>query len=123
MKFPIRTILLFIFVSLLIIIPFCIWGESIDEWTGGIIKTGRRHPLYAGIILSALLASDILLPVPSCIVSTACGMILGFIYGTLASFMGMSVSCLAGYFTGRLCTPAAQKLLGENESEQMRIFH
>ena len=123
MKLPIRTILLFILVSLLIIIPFCIWGERIDEWTGELIEEGKNHPFYTGSILGGLLASDIVLPVPSCIVSTACGLTLGFVKGTLVSFAGMTISCLGGYALGRLFTPAAEKMLGKSEAERMHLFH
>jgi len=122
MKIPTRTIFLFTLVSLVIIVPFCIWGERIDEWTERIIKEGQRHPFYTGSILSGLLASDIVLPVPSCIVSTACGLTLGFLYGTLASFIGMTISCMGGYLLGRIFTPAAEKMLGKKEAAQMRSF-
>ncbi|MDA3925621.1 MAG: VTT domain-containing protein [Kiritimatiellae bacterium] len=122
-KIPYRTIALLIFVTLLIIVPFCIWGDSIDAWTGKLIKEGKNHPFYTGSILGGLLASDIVLPVPSCIVSTACGLTLGFVKGSLVSFGGMTVSCLGGYALGRLFTPAAEKMLGKSESERMRLFH
>ena len=122
MKLPIRTILLFILVSLLIIIPFCIWGEQVDEWTGKLIEEGKNHPFYTGSILAGLLASDIVLPIPSCIVSTACGLTLGFVKGTLTSFLGMSISCLGGYALGRLFTPAAAKMLGREETARLTVF-
>ena len=121
-KIPYRTIALFLLVSALIIIPFCIWGAKIDQWAGAIIEEGRAHPFYTGSILSLLLASDVVLPVPSCLASAACGLTLGFVYGTAASFVGMTLSCLAGYALGRLCTPAAKKMLGEAESAQLQKF-
>jgi len=121
-KIPYRTTALLLFVSLLIIVPYCIWGERIDQWAETLIEEGRSHPLYTGSILSLLLASDIILPVPSCFASAACGLTLGFVYGTAASFVGMSLSCLAGYALGRLGTPAAKRMLGEKESEQLRSF-
>jgi len=119
---PYRTIALFLIISLLIIIPFCIWGERIDQWADTIIKEGQTHLFYTGCILSLLLASDIILPVPSCFASAACGLMLGFVYGTAASFIGMTVSCLAGYALGRLCTPAAKKMLGKSETVQLERF-
>jgi uncharacterized membrane protein YdjX (TVP38/TMEM64 family) len=121
-KIPYRTIALFLFVSLLIIVPFCIWGERIDQWAETIINEGQTHPLYTGVILALLLASDIVLPVPSCFASAACGLTLGFLYGTAASFAGMTLSCLAGYTLGRLCTPLAKKMLGDSETEQLQEF-
>lgn len=93
-----------------------------EQWAGALIAEGRSHPLSTGTILALLLASDIILPVPSCFASAACGLTLGFAYGTLASFAGMTLSTLAGYALGRLATPAAQSMLGETESAQLRAF-
>lgn len=120
---PYRTIALFLIVALLIIIPYLIWGARIDQWAADLIKEGQAHPFYIGAILALLLASDIVLPVPSCIISAACGLTLGFTYGTLASFIGMSICCLLGYTMGRLSTGSAKRLLGERESAQLRSFH
>lgn len=121
-KLPYRTIALFLVISILIIVPFCLWGKSIDQWAETIIKEGQAHPWATGLTLALLLASDIILPIPSCLVSAACGVTLGFVYGTIASFVGMTVSCLAGYAMGRLCTPAAKKMLGEAETQQLQKF-
>jgi len=121
-KIPYRTAVLFLIVALLIIVPYCIWAERLDQWAGALIAEGRSHPLLTGAILALLLASDIILPVPSCFVSTACGVTLGFVYGTAASLAGMTFSTLAGYALGRLATPAAQSMLGSTESEQLSAF-
>lgn len=121
-KPPYRTIVLFLIVALLIIVPYLIWGESIDQWAGNLIKEGQSHPFRTGAILALLLASDIILPIPSCIVSAACGLMLGFVYGTLASLVGMSLGCLFGYALGRIGTRRAKKMLGERESAQLKSF-
>ncbi len=121
-KLPFKIITLFIIVTLLIILPFLIWGGTIESWTAALIREGQTSPLRTGLILAAVLASDVIMPVPSCIASTACGLTLGLLRGTLASFAGMSISCLAGYALGRLFTPAATRMLGKEESEKLGEF-
>lgn len=121
-KVPYRTIALFLAVALLIIVPYCIWGARMDGWAESLIKEGQAHPFTTGTILALLLASDIILPIPSCLASAACGLTLGFVYGTLASWIGMSLCCLFGYALGRLATSSAKKMLGEQESTQLKSF-
>ncbi len=123
MKIPLRTILLFSMVTFCVIIPFIIWGGEIDRWTMHLIKEGDTHPVRTGLILAALLASDIIMPIPSSIASTACGLILGFAYGTLTSFVGMSISTAAGYLIGRFAAPLAVRILGEGENAALKSFH
>jgi len=84
-----------------ILVPFAIWGGAIENWTAGFIEGARSRPLIAAAALGGLLAADILLPVPSSVASTACGMLLGFLPGLFVSFAGMAVSSLAGYAIGR----------------------
>lgn len=85
----------------LVLVPFAIWGGAIENWTAGFIDGARSRPVIAAAVLGGLLAADILLPVPSSLVSTACGMLLGFLPGLLVSVAGMTVSSFAGYAIGR----------------------
>lgn len=99
-----------------IIVPFVLFGERIDAWVGDLIKAPEHNPLLVALILGGLLASDILLPIPSSIVSTACGLLLGFGMGTLASSVGMVISCLIGYFLAAwFGRPFVKRMVG-NES-------
>jgi uncharacterized membrane protein YdjX (TVP38/TMEM64 family) len=84
-----------------ILVPFAIWGGAIENWTAGFIDGARSRPVIAAAVLGGLLAADILLPVPSSVVSTACGMLLGFLPGLFVSVAGMMVSSFAGYAIGR----------------------
>jgi uncharacterized membrane protein YdjX (TVP38/TMEM64 family) len=103
----------------LVIVPFMIWGERVDEWTGVFLETAHGKPLLVVSVLGGLLASDILFPVPSSIVSTGCGMLLGLTVGALTSLAGMVVSCGIGYWLGRICgRPMAVKMCGEKELDR-----
>jgi uncharacterized membrane protein YdjX (TVP38/TMEM64 family) len=119
---PYRTLLLVLAVFALIIAPFCLFGASVDAWTGRLLQQASEHPWAAGALLAALLATDIVLPVPSSLASTACGLALGFAGGACASFLGMGVSALAGYALGRCAAPSARRLIGEREAVLLDAF-
>jgi uncharacterized membrane protein YdjX (TVP38/TMEM64 family) len=68
------------------------------------------------LVLGSLLATDILVPVPSSLTSTAAGFFLGLAGGTATSLAGMTVSCVVGYWLGaRFGRPVANRLVGEQE--------
>lgn len=85
-----------------ILVPFAVFGKAIDRWTDAFLLTTSGHPAVTALVLGGLLATDIVLPVPSSIVSTACGWTLGLVAGTLVSLTGMTLSCAAGFTVGRV---------------------
>lgn len=85
---------------LVVLVPFGVFGQALEGWTEAFINTTQHQPIFTGLVLGLLLVSDILLPVPSSIVSTAAGYVLGFFGGLLTSFLGMSVGSLIGYWLG-----------------------
>ncbi len=96
-----------------VIIPFCIWGESMDAFAQHWVDQAHAHPWLSGSVLAGLLVSDIFLPIPSSLVSTACGVALGPVWGTLASTLGMTVSMAMGYGLMRLGSPWMRRKLGD----------
>lgn len=119
---PLRTTLLFLLVATVIIIPFCIWGGAIDAWFDGQMKLASDHRIRTALLLFCLLATDIVLPVPSSLASTCCGLTLGFTAGFLISFMAMTVSAVLGYLLGRFCSGYAAKLIGARDQEVLENF-
>ena len=117
-----RTFVLATLVLLAIVIPFLLFGQTLDAWTARLLTQAAARPLVTGALLALLLASDILLPIPSSLVSTACGMTLGLAGGAAASFLGMSASTAAGYLLGRWAAPAAERLLGSAETGRLRAL-
>jgi len=108
----------------LVIVPFLVFGEQLEGWTRQLVEGPRQNPGVVALLLGGLLGSDILLPVPSSIVSTACGLFLGFVRGSLVSWGGMVVSCLAGYvLAATLGRPFVSRMVGEHAMhhfEQLR---
>jgi membrane protein DedA with SNARE-associated domain len=60
------------------------------------------------------LAFDVFLPVPSSIVSTAAGVLLGLPVGAAVVWSGMMAGCLVGYAIGARSSNAARRLVGED---------
>lgn len=103
----------------LIILPFTFFGARLDVFAAAWLAEATGHPVtaFAGIV--ALLAADIVLPVPSSIVSTAAGAILGFGWGAVASLFGMTIACLGGYAIGRAAgRGAADRVVPASELAQ-----
>jgi uncharacterized membrane protein YdjX (TVP38/TMEM64 family) len=68
------------------------------------------------LVLGALLASDVLLPIPSSLLSTAAGGLYGFWPGALLSAAGMTISCVFGYWLGASAgRHAAFRLVGNHQ--------
>ena len=104
----------------LILVPFFLFGARIEQWTESRLQSPVLSRWFVALVLGGLLASDILLPVPSSMVSTACGFLLGVTLGSLTSFLGMAVSCAIGYWLGaRAGRAAAGGLVGAGQLARM----
>lgn len=98
-----------------IIIPFVLFGDNIEAWAAQVLSPEQNNWLIATIVV-ALLASDVFLPVPSSLVSTSAGALLGLPLGLAASTLGMSLGCALGYGFGRhLGRPLLRRFVGESE--------
>jgi uncharacterized membrane protein YdjX (TVP38/TMEM64 family) len=105
-----RPLLLLAAALLVPVVPFLFLGADLEarvrEWLAAEWSPAERFLLIAGV-----LATDILLPVPSSAVCTWGGAILGFARGTLASWLGMSVGAIVGFGLARLLgRPFARRL-------------
>jgi len=103
----------------LILIPFFAFESSIREWSQALV--GSMRPTWiAGPAVSLLLAADVVLPVPSSVISTAAGMLLGLWPGALASWIGMMAGCACGYCLGAGAGRGlARSLVGPRELERV----
>jgi len=103
MTVPMRLLLA---ILVLVLIPFFVWENEIaglaSHW---LAKDVPRVNVCTAVV--ALLALDIVLPVPSSVVSVAAGALLGFQMGFLANWAGMMTGCCIGYVLGRAAQPWA----------------
>jgi uncharacterized membrane protein YdjX (TVP38/TMEM64 family) len=99
----------------LILVPFALFETPSTDFSNRVLAAARSRAT-ASLVIGGLLAADVLLPVPSSVVSTAAGTLLGFVWGTIASASGMTAGCVLGYWIGRRFGRAgAVKLVGPKE--------
>lgn len=107
----------------LVLVPFALFGERLDAWAIAAVEAIGNRPVSAAAVIIGLLAADIVLPVPSSVLSTFGGVFLGFPAGTAVSFVGMSAGCGIGYMTSRIWgRPMANVLLGSGEVARLEAL-
>ena len=118
-----KTVWLLLAVGALILVPFVLFGEPIEAWFNAISapEAGTRRALL-GWALFGLLALDVLLPIPSSLASTLCGVAFGLWGGFWISFAAMTVSAALGYVLGVLCSDWARRAIGERENALLHAF-
>lgn len=100
----IRPMLPMVVILAIPIVPFLLWGESLEAS----LQQWREHPPAApwvALAVIGLLASDIFLPVPSSVVSAVAGHQLGTWLGTLVTWLGMNLGAVFGFALARWCGP------------------
>jgi len=99
-----RIVLLAAVVLAAAIVPFVLFGDALEAWTRAALLDHRPAGWAPRAVCVALLAADIVLPVPSSIVSAAAGMWWGLWQGALLSLAGMQLGSWAGYAIGARST-------------------
>jgi uncharacterized membrane protein YdjX (TVP38/TMEM64 family) len=95
-----------------VLVPFLLFGGAFTafaEWlTRGTLPV---RVLVPAVI--ALLALDVVLPVPSSLISAAAGAVMGFWGGTVTVWLGMTAGCILGYAAGARIAPLARRFIGD----------
>ena len=110
-------------VLVLVLVPFWLFEESIARLAEALLQdSSGRASVGAAVVL--LLASDLFVPVPSSLVATASGMLLGLVPGMAATWVGMQSGALAGYGVGRWAgRRVAARIVGESELRRAAGAH
>ncbi len=110
-------------VLVLVLVPFWLFEESIARLAEALLQdSSGRASVGAAVVL--LLASDLFVPVPSSLVATASGLLLGLVPGMAATWVGMQSGALAGYGVGRWAgRRVAARIVGERELRRAAGAH
>ncbi len=106
-----RWMVLWVLLLAVILVPFFLFESQFDAFAAQAIRNDTTRWVAAASIVG-LLALDVVLPVPSSIVSTAAGVLLGFWMSVAVIWIGMMVACLLGYALGARASGAARRFLG-----------
>jgi len=96
----------------IVLVPFFLFETEFNAFAARMTRSDTATWLSSSSIFG-LLALDVVLPVPSSIVSTAAGMLLGFWRGAAIVWTGMMVACLLGYGLGARASGLARRFVGE----------
>lgn len=96
----------------LVLVPFFLFEDRFNAFAETMTRGDTARGLAAASIF-ALLALDVILPVPSSIVSTAGGVLLGFWLGATVVWLGMMVACVFGYALGARASGVARRFVGD----------
>ena len=94
-----------------ILVPFFLFQGSFDTWSESLIHD-QPSPWLTALAVSVLLAGDVVLPIPSSLVSTVAGALLGFWAGVVAIWLGMTGTCVVGYALGARAAGLARRVVG-----------
>ena len=113
-----RLFWLFLALACIVLVTFAIWGDAFEnQFTiEGSLAWLRSHGQWAWLAAIALLAGDLLLPVPSTVVFTALGILYGPWLGGLIGAVGFASGGAVAYAVCRsFGEKAALRLLGERD--------
>ena len=90
----------------IVIIPFALWGDQMESAAPRLVQNQAAAWAIA-VVGVVLLIADVLLPIPSSVVSITLCLLLGPGWGAAAIFVGMMGAFALGYLVGRL-TPVTR---------------
>lgn len=109
-----RWALIFAALLALILAPFFIFEDQFNALGARLVK-GEGGTLFSAAAIGGLLAADVVLPVPSSVVSTAAGFLLGFWKGAAVCWAGMTIACWSGYWLGASASGWVTRFVGTND--------
>lgn len=112
-----RWAILWVVIIGIVLLPFFLFEQQFNELAEELTAGDASRWVVAGAIFS-LLALDVFLPVPSSLVSTASGVLLGFGGGAAVIWLGMMAGCGVGYAVGWRGAGAARRLVGDDGIER-----
>lgn len=106
--------LIFAALLALILAPFFIFEQHFNALGARLVK-GEGNTLFSAAAIGALLAADVVLPVPSSLVSTAAGFLFGLWKGAAVCWTGMTIACWSGYWLGASASGWVARFVGAKD--------
>lgn len=104
----------------LIVGPFLLWGPAIESWATQVLANSQSRP-FIGALIVGLLAADVVIPVPSSILSVIAGTVFDWRIAAPLVWAGMTLGCVLGYALGAAAVQGgARSFIGDAEFERAR---
>ncbi len=114
-----RPLLVIVLALLIPVVPFVALGESLDQRVAEWLDPPPL-PQAVALMTVGVLAVDVLLPVPSSLVSTFAGARLGVPAATAASWLGLMAGAIFAFGLARVCgRPLAARLSSVEELDEI----
>lgn len=115
-----RLAILVVAVLLVPIVPFLLFQDRVEPAVESWLHA-TRDPATIALAVVSLLTVDLLLPIPSSLISTYAGAQLGILPAALASWLGMTLGAAIGFFFARqFGIVAAQRFASQSDLELSR---
>jgi uncharacterized membrane protein YdjX (TVP38/TMEM64 family) len=107
----------------LILVPFLLGEQAVLAWTEAWFARPGSHAVVF-VVVTLLLAADLILPIPSSLVSAGAVAALGPVLGGAAVWLGMTAGAALGHAVGRSGGQAvALRFVGAAELERAARLH
>ena len=117
-----RAALLWVALFAAILVPVALWGEAFETYGATVIADATPSPTVA-LTLVALLAGDLVLPVPSSLLAVGTGAVFGIVGGTALITLGLSIGAWVGYEVGRSAGQAGiARWVDDAQRERLEAF-
>jgi uncharacterized membrane protein YdjX (TVP38/TMEM64 family) len=110
----VRPILLIAVALAIPVLPFVGFGHRMEVWIEDQIHQNMSSASFAAMAVG-LLATDVFLPIPSSVVSTVAGDVLGFWAGTGVSWLGMTAGAVIAFGLARVFGRPLARWLSSSE--------
>lgn len=102
----------------LILVPFALFEQPMNEWSAHSLRSAQQEALLA-VATILLLVADVFLPIPSSVVAAAAIGLLGPVTGGVTVWFGMTLAGVLGYAVGRFGgNSLVRRVVGESELER-----
>ena len=114
-----RPIALVVVLLLVPIVPFLLFGPSLERMTEDWLER-PQSPASVALLVTGILATDVFLPIPSSFVNTYAGAQLGIALGTAAAWLGMTLGASGGFALARWCgRPLVERWIAADELQRI----
>jgi uncharacterized membrane protein YdjX (TVP38/TMEM64 family) len=114
-----RPLLIITLVLAAPVVPFLLLGDRLEGWFTAMFDPPPSATALWWMV-AGVMASDVLLPVPSSMVSTLAGAQLGIVGGTSASWIGMTAGAMLAFgLARRFGRPLALRLVAAEDLDRL----